>query len=255
MAVASESYAPSVLVSTEGLPEKDWLEYRRRGIGGSDAAAILGISPFATARDLYYDKLKIVPFDDSESNWVAKKMGHLLEDLVAEIFHVKTGYRIYQIKKMFYHPVHTFMLADILPLRDLPRTVAICLESQYVHITAGHMPAQIVEQQADLHLQKALIRCGEHIGQRQAGIVHNSIEADRRCCTLGRCLMAEVVCQAALHLAPCNGGEAETAGLTLRGIVHDCLQVAKDHHIVILILRQLLLIEKSIDQIVMLLRK
>ena len=110
MAVASESYAPSVLVSTEGLPEKDWLEYRRRGIGGSDAAAILGISPFATARDLYYDKLKIVPFDDSESNWVAKKMGHLLEDLVAEIFHVKTGYRIYQIKKMFYHPVHTFML-------------------------------------------------------------------------------------------------------------------------------------------------
>ena len=83
MAVASEPYAPSVLVSTEGLPEKEWLEYRRRGIGGSDAAAILGISPFATARDLYYDKLKIVPFDDSESNWVAKKMGHLLEDLVA----------------------------------------------------------------------------------------------------------------------------------------------------------------------------
>ena len=71
MAVASEPYAPSVLVSTEGLPEKEWLEYRRRGIGGSDAAAILGISPFATARDLYYDKLKIVPFDDSESNWVS----------------------------------------------------------------------------------------------------------------------------------------------------------------------------------------
>lgn len=94
MAVASESYAPSVLISTEGLPEKEWLEYRRRGIGGSDAAAILGISPFATARDLYYDKLKIVPFDDSECNWVAKKMGHLLEDLVAEIFHVKTGYRM-----------------------------------------------------------------------------------------------------------------------------------------------------------------
>ena len=30
MAVASEPYAPSVLVSTEGLPGKDWLEYRRR---------------------------------------------------------------------------------------------------------------------------------------------------------------------------------------------------------------------------------
>lgn len=61
-----------------------------------------------------------MPFDDSESNWVAKKMGHLLEDLVAEIFHVKTGYRIYQIKKMFYHPVHTFMLADIDYFVELP---------------------------------------------------------------------------------------------------------------------------------------
>ena len=136
MAVASEPYAPSVLVSTEGLPEKDWLEYRRRGIGGSDAAAILGISPFATARDLYYDKLKIVPFDDSESNWVAKKMGHLLEDLVAEIFHVKTGYRIYQIKKMFYHPVHTFMLADIDYFVELPNGRTAILEIKTTNYNA-----------------------------------------------------------------------------------------------------------------------
>ena len=136
MAVASEPYAPSVLVSTEGLPEKEWLEYRRRGIGGSDAAAILGISPFATARDLFYDKLKIVPFDDSESNWVAKKMGHLLEDLVAEIFHVKTGYRIYQIKKMFYHPVHTFMLADIDYFVELPKGRTAILEIKTTNYNA-----------------------------------------------------------------------------------------------------------------------
>lgn len=133
MAVASEA---SVLVSTEGLSEKDWLEYRRRGIGGSDAAAILRISPFATARDLYYDKLKIVPFDDSESNWVAKKMGHLLEDLVAEIFHVKTGYQIYQIKKMFYHPVHTFMLADIDYFVALPGERTAILEIKTTNYNA-----------------------------------------------------------------------------------------------------------------------
>lgn len=119
-----------------GPSGKEWLEYRRRGIGGSDAAAILGISPFATARDLYYDKLKIVPFDDSESNWVAKKMGHLLEDLVAEIFHVKTGYRIYQIKKMFYHPVHTFMLADIDYFVELPGGRTAILEIKTTNYNA-----------------------------------------------------------------------------------------------------------------------
>lgn len=44
---------PKVLVSTEALTEQEWLTYRRQGIGGSDVAAILGISPFRTARDLY----------------------------------------------------------------------------------------------------------------------------------------------------------------------------------------------------------
>ena len=51
---------PKVLVSTENLTEQEWLAYRRQGIGGSDVAAILGISPFRTARDLYDDKLNII---------------------------------------------------------------------------------------------------------------------------------------------------------------------------------------------------
>lgn len=50
----TSTYEPLALVDTADLPEEEWLEYRRRGIGGSDAAAILGVSPFATARDLYY---------------------------------------------------------------------------------------------------------------------------------------------------------------------------------------------------------
>ena len=49
----TSEYKPLVLVDTADLSEDVWLEYRRRGIGGSDAAAILGVSPFATARDLY----------------------------------------------------------------------------------------------------------------------------------------------------------------------------------------------------------
>ena len=62
------TYKPLVLVDTENLPEDEWLEWRRRGIGGSDAAAILGVSPFATARDLYYDKLKVISYEDGERN-------------------------------------------------------------------------------------------------------------------------------------------------------------------------------------------
>lgn len=41
---ARERYSPLVLTETESLSREQWLEYRRLGIGGSDVAAITGIS-------------------------------------------------------------------------------------------------------------------------------------------------------------------------------------------------------------------
>lgn len=80
------NYQPEVLVDTADLSREDWLNYRRLGIGGSDAAAIMGVSPFATIRDLYFDKIGITPvIEEEEENWVAKEVGHRLEDLVAMI--------------------------------------------------------------------------------------------------------------------------------------------------------------------------
>lgn len=109
-----KNYEPEVIVDTEGLSREDWLAYRRLGIGGSDVAAIMGISPFATIRDLYNDKAGILPLiEEEESNWVAKEVGNRLEDLVAEIFSRKTGLRVFPVRKMFRHPLYPFMLADV----------------------------------------------------------------------------------------------------------------------------------------------
>ena len=127
---------PYVLVDTSNIEESLWLKYRKCGIGGSDAAAILGISPYRTARDLYYDKLDIVTHDEPDENWVQKKMGHLLEDLVAEIFHVKTGYEIFQLKKMFFHPEYTHMLADVDYFVVLPNGETAILEIKTTNYNA-----------------------------------------------------------------------------------------------------------------------
>lgn len=56
------NYEPLVLVEdiTE-LSEHEWLQWRTKGIGGSDVAAILGISPWKTQRDLYRDKVGDTP--------------------------------------------------------------------------------------------------------------------------------------------------------------------------------------------------
>lgn len=72
---------------------------------------MLGISPFRTGVDLYYDKLD-QPVEDDEQNWVPKEVGTLLEDLVACIFAKKTGLKVYPMPVMFQHPNHPWMLAD-----------------------------------------------------------------------------------------------------------------------------------------------
>ena len=127
---------PKVLVSTENLNEQEWLAYRRQGIGGSDVAAILGISPFRTARDLYDDKLNIASAVDDTGNWVALEMGHLLEPLVAQIFTKKTGLEVFQIKKMFQHPQYPFMLADVDYFVRLPNGEIALLEIKTTNYNA-----------------------------------------------------------------------------------------------------------------------
>lgn len=113
--IVTSTYEPEIVVDTDTLSREDWLTYRRLGIGGSDVAAIMGISPFATIRDLYYDKVGIQPLieEDEESNWVAKEVGHRLEDLVAEIFSKKTGLTVFPVRKMFRHSLYPFMVADV----------------------------------------------------------------------------------------------------------------------------------------------
>ena len=131
---ATLNYVPVEVVDTANIEEKDWLAYRRTGIGGSDVAAIMGVSPFTTARDLYYDKREIHPMLLDSKNWIAKKVGRLLEDLVAEIFTFKTGYKVFKIKKMFRHPLHDFMLADVDYFVELPggkRAILECKTGNY----------------------------------------------------------------------------------------------------------------------------
>ncbi len=129
------SYKPEVVVDTENLTEQEWLDYRRGGIGGSDVSIIFGVSHFRTGRELYYDKVGIKPAkEDEDSTWIQKKMGHLLEDLVAEIFSKKTGLKVFQIKKMFSHPKYPFMRADVDYFVELPdgtRGILECKTTNY----------------------------------------------------------------------------------------------------------------------------
>ena len=123
--MATNHYAPGVLVpDITVLTEAQWLEKRRNGIGGSDAAKILGISPFVTRKELYWDKINIPhAHDPGEENWIAKEIGHRLESLVIKIFERSNpGWKVFYDRRMFFHPEYPWMLADVDGLVRDPRT-------------------------------------------------------------------------------------------------------------------------------------
>ena len=123
------NYAPNVLVSTVNMPEHEWLKWRQKGIGGSDVASALGLSPYRTKRELYYDKVGIAPVVDGEDKSITFQIGHLLEDVVAQIFAKKTGFSVYQDQTMYQHPLFPFMLA-VMPAMMPTTSVSISMEGK-----------------------------------------------------------------------------------------------------------------------------
>lgn len=86
-----------------------WLEARQQGIGGSDAAAAIGLSPWSSPRALYYDKTDpIVIREDIE----LFEAGRRTEDMNAQWFEDKTGLMVFKQPVMIRSRKAPFMFAD-----------------------------------------------------------------------------------------------------------------------------------------------
>ena len=114
------TYKPNVLCSTAGMSEQEWLGWRTKGIGGSDAGTVLGANPYKTKRELYYEKRGIQPVKAKDEDTLPLRWGKALEQTVAEEFSIQTGLRVYEIKQMFQHPDYPFMVANVDRFIDLP---------------------------------------------------------------------------------------------------------------------------------------
>lgn len=98
------------LVSTLEMSHDDWLQWRRTGLGGSDIAAICGLSRYKSPMEVYLDKLgEIPPIEDNPK----MKAGRILEPVVADWFAEETGMKVIRQNAIFQHPRHPHMLANI----------------------------------------------------------------------------------------------------------------------------------------------
>jgi putative phage-type endonuclease len=101
----------NILVETEGLSHEEWLRWRKKGIGGSDVSAILGINKWTSAIELWLDKTnqKNDPVEVNE----AMQWGTILEPIIRDHFAAVTGKTVMEVKAMLQHPDYPFMLADV----------------------------------------------------------------------------------------------------------------------------------------------
>ena len=88
------------------------LEERRRGIGGSDAGAVLGLNPYRTPVAVWLEKTGRAEPEDLSDN-EAVYWGNRLEDVVAEEFSRRTGLKVRRCNRTLTHPDLPFVIAHI----------------------------------------------------------------------------------------------------------------------------------------------
>ena len=97
----------------------EFLARRKQGIGGSDIAAVCGLSPWRSPLDVYYDKLNIALAADGvgESHPVGQTAalwwGSELEALIAKAYTVAYGEKVCRYNKLLVHPEHSFFIGDV----------------------------------------------------------------------------------------------------------------------------------------------
>lgn len=97
-------------IPTGNMTQKEWLQIRKTGIGGSDAGAVCGLNPYNSAMKVFRDKTsEIVEETDSE----AIRIGHDLEAYVAKRFMEATGLKVRRSNYMYRSKEHPFMIADV----------------------------------------------------------------------------------------------------------------------------------------------
>tara|TARA_B100001248_G_scaffold239629_1_gene205052 strand:- start:29849 stop:30766 length:918 start_codon:yes stop_codon:yes gene_type:complete len=96
-----------IINAAQGTPE--WLEVRRSGIGGSEAAAILGVSKYNTPLDIYMQKINGSHTPDNE----AMLWGRVLEPVIRDQYAERTGRKVLDTHQIVRSKKHPFMLASL----------------------------------------------------------------------------------------------------------------------------------------------
>ena len=87
----------------------DWLEQRRRGIGGTDISAIAGLNPWRSALTVYYEKRGELPGQDETERM---RWGNILEPIIIQEVRTRHALKIDECPYILAHPDYSHFLAS-----------------------------------------------------------------------------------------------------------------------------------------------
>ena len=169
------------LVETRGLSRDDWLAIRKTGIGGSDAAAAVGLSPYTSQLELWLEKTgrdAELPKPDPGDTTEPVYWGTLLEPIVAAAYTQQTGNRVRKVNAVLRHPSIPFMLAN------LDREVTSVPDVQILECkTAGEFGARLwrhgVPEYVQLQVQHQLAVTGKRAADVAVLLCGQQLEVHR----------------------------------------------------------------------------
>ncbi|MBC5996510.1 hypothetical protein EAI30_05325 [Romboutsia ilealis] len=101
----------NIICDTKSMSKEKWLKKRKEGIGGSDAASVLGLNPYKSSMSVYMN-IKNDLVIDEEINY-KMDLGNKLEDFVANEFTLKTGKKVRNVNGILKNDKYPFALANI----------------------------------------------------------------------------------------------------------------------------------------------
>lgn len=99
-----------ILTSTANMSYDIWLEWRKKGIGGSDASVVCGINRYKSPVELWLEKTDQISGQEAGE---AAYWGTQLEALVRQEFSKRTGIEVKEVHQLLQSETHPFMLANL----------------------------------------------------------------------------------------------------------------------------------------------
>lgn len=106
------------------LSREQWLEERKKGIGGSDSAAVLGLSKWKSPYQVWCDKKGYNPLESSDN--ASLFWGRTLEPVIRQHYSDITGYSVAETE-IYFMPNHDYIFATVdgLVIEDPDRILEI----------------------------------------------------------------------------------------------------------------------------------